>query len=1456
MISKLIRFSVKNPIIIGAFVFIMASVGGISLYNLPIDAVPDVTGTQVDIITVSPSLASLEVERFITTPIEMSMSNISGLKEIRSISKFGLSSVKLIFEDNVDIYWARAQVSERFMGLSSEIPAELGVPSMGPISTGLGEIYQYIVKSKDPEKYPYTAVELRTIQDWIVRKQLLGTPGIADISSFGGFKKEYQARVRPYSLKSLGVTIDELYEALQKGNANTGGGYIEKFGKAYSIRGIGLAGNLEDLGNTVIKMNGPTPVLVKDVADVEIGTSLRYGAMTTDGEETEAVGGIIMMMKGANGYATVGNLEEKLHKIEASLPAGLEIKPFINRSDFIGSAINTVATNLVEGATIVVIVILLFLGNWRASLLAASVIPLSMLFAFIMMQVFHVEGNVMSLGAIDFGLLVDPSIIVVESVVLYLALELSTNYSTQVLDYKRRQEIIIKGAVEVQKSVIYGGLIILIVYFPILTLSGIEGKMFSPMAKTVSFAIFGAIILAITYVPMMSALVLRPPKSAHEHGPSEVVVAFIYKYYEKALLAALRYKKVVIGFGVVLLLGGVFAFTRLGGEFLPKIAEGDMNLEISLPVGGSLTNSIDLSKNIQKRLLKEFPDEVRTIVSKIGTSEIPTDPQPLERHDMIVSLYPKKQWKKAKDQWELAALMSDVLKEYPGLVVSLTQPIENRVNDLITGARTDVVVKCYGPDLTKLNQVMMNVKSEIAKVEGVVDLQNTRIYGLPQINIKYDRAKMAQYGITVDQINNAVQMMFAGAIAGTVFENDKRFDLTMRLSDLDRSKLENIQTMLISDLSKTKQIPLYQLCEFVVDEGVSEVQRENLNRKAVVGFNVRGRDMESVVNDGMKLVKQNIKLPNGYTVVFGGQFENLRNAKSRLAIVVPISLLIIFGLLFATFGNAKDSGLIYSVVPLSAVGGIFSLLFRDMNFSISAGVGFIALFGIAVLNGILLISHFNFHRDITGIKNVDRRVLVGIKEKFRPILMTSAVAALGFMPMAMSTSVGSEVQRPLATVVIGGLFTATVLALFILPVLYALVEASSQSKTERKNVNYNATLIVLVLLGVGFLKPSTSEAQKMLTEKEALEIGLKNNPLLKIAEKRIDKESALRKTAFTLDNTEIYMEAPTGTQMRPAFRQTIDYPGVYTAQKNALEQKVRMAENEKQMTVQELALNIRQAFNEYLYLVEKENLISQQDSLYRNLLVINDVRYTVGQISQLEKINGESQYQKILFNLKETRSALQTIKYRFSILLGMPRDSVFVPSAIYKASDVNFEITEDSSAYATNPTIQYLKSTETYFEQSLKVEKRRKIPGLTFGYLNQGTDNTTPMNYRLVYGISLPLGRLFQSGHVQAAEKEVELARMETSVQYLKLDYQYQKALYDYERYKAMLDNFNEITLRQANEILRDANESFRLGSTSYYNYLQNIELSYQIRSSYLETVKDFNNAILSIQYITGNITQ
>lgn len=1046
MIDQLILYSIRNKYVVLSFVILAFLWGSYSVTRLPIDAIPDITNNQVLIITQNSNFSAYEMEKFVSAPIELAMANLPNLEEIRSVSRASLSNVTLIFKDEVDVYLARQMVFEKLLQLKNDMPPEFGNPTLAPISTGLGEIFQYTIKPDNLQDTTFSATEIRSLQDWVVRKRLLSAKGVADISSFGGFVKEYQAKVKPELLKATGVSMEELYEALAHGTNNTGGTYLEKEEVAYTIRGVGLAKSLEDIGDIVIKLNGKVPVTVDDVAEVSFGTSVRYGALTRNGEE--AVGGIVMMRKGENATEVIKGLKEKIKEVQKALPKGLVISPFIDREEFVGRTIKTVVTNLVEGCLIVLLVLMLVLGDWRAALLSASVIPLSMLIAISLMNQFGVLGNLMSLGAIDFGMLVDSAIIVVEAVVLEMTLVMK-EYGGSNLDYFEREEAVANASIRVKKSVVFGGLIILIVYIPIMSLTGIEGKMFSPMAITVAFAIFGALLLSLTYIPVMCVWFIRPH---NHHDPltrfADKFVDLLFKGYEPLLNTALRNKWTVVGISIGFMGIGIYCFSNIGGEFIPKIDEGDYNIEARLPVGTSLTQTIKISNKISTGLLEKYPDEIKNVVCKIGTSEIPTDPASFEVMDIIINPHSKEKWTKITHKEELTEEIAVYLDKFPGLTYSIMQPIENRFNDMLSGAKTDLVIKVFGDDLDILVTKGNQIANILRTVDGAKDIQVQKLGGFPQISVNYDRKRLQHYGISIGKINDILQSAFAGKKAGTIYEGERRYDLSVRLAPQYRSNLYQIKNLHIED-KNGNFIPLKEIAEIKVDKGPAEISRQNGERRINVGCNVRGRDIESLVNELSAKVDAEIQLPKGYNINYGGQFENLNRAKARLSVVVPLALLVIFALLYATFNSYKESLIIFSAVPLAAVGGIFSLMLRDMVFSISAGVGFIALFGVSVLNGIILIGEFKALEE-KGIFNIYHKVKTGIKEKFRPILLTSMVAAFGFLPMAMSHGAGSEVQKPLATVVVGGLLSATLLTLVVLPIIYVL---ANNKKTEKFEID-------------------------------------------------------------------------------------------------------------------------------------------------------------------------------------------------------------------------------------------------------------------------------------------------------------------------------------------------------------------------------------------------------------------
>ncbi|SFH88863.1 efflux RND transporter permease subunit [Halpernia frigidisoli] len=1043
MLNKIIEFSIKNKLIIILMTFGLIIYGLFEVTKLPIDAVPDITDNQVQIITISPSLGAPDIERFITFPLEQINNNIQGIKEMRSFSRFGLSVITIVFKDDVDLLTARQQVAERLQQISKDIPVNLGVPQMAPISTGLGEIYQYVVRPKKGFEHRYNAMELRTIQDWIVRRQLLGTPGVADVASFGGNLKQYEVAVNPAILKSMGVTITEVFNALEKNNQNTGGAYIEKGPSVLFIRTEGLVGKIPNIENTVVKnLPDGTPVLIKNIGKVQFGKAIRYGAMTYNGKG-EVAGAVVMMMKGANSNEVIKEVKTRIEKIQKTLPEGVKIEPFLDRTKMVNNAIHTVSKNLMEGALIVIFVLVLFLGNFRAGLLVASVIPLAMLFAIIMMNIFGVSGNLMSLGALDFGLIVDGAVIIVEAI-LHRFKHLNKFHDTKISQETMNREVYTSSST-MMNSAVFGQIIILIVYLPILTLQGIEGKMFKPMAQTVIFALLGAFILSLTYIPMMSSIFLSK-KIHNRKNFSDRMMEKIELSYERTLIRVLKIRKLVFFSVIGLFLISLFVMSRLGGEFIPILPEGDFAVDTRVLPGSNLKTSTEAILQSQRVLLKKFP-EIEKIVGKTGSSEIPTDPMPIDASDLMIILKPRAEWTSATTYDELSEKMSAELKKnLIGVTYSFQYPVAMRFNELMTGARQDVVCKIFGENLDTLKIYADKLGQISKKIKGAQNIYVEPISGMPQIVISYKRDALSQYGLNVADINNIVNTAFAGQSTGSVFEGEKKFDLVVRLDGEQRKNVEDVNNLLISTPSGI-EIPLSSVADVELKESVNQIQRENAQRRIIVGFNVRNRDIQSTVEDLQKMVEKDFKLPPGYSITYGGTFENLQQAKSRLMIAVPISLLLILLMLYFAFNSVKYGLLIFSAIPLSMIGGILSLWLRGMNFSISAGVGFIALFGVAVLNGIVLIAEFN--RQKATHKDLKEVVKIGGKNRLRPVLMTAFVASLGFLPMALSNGEGAEVQRPLATVVIGGLLLATFLTLYFLPLIYIWFEERFPDKRQK-----------------------------------------------------------------------------------------------------------------------------------------------------------------------------------------------------------------------------------------------------------------------------------------------------------------------------------------------------------------------------------------------------------------------
>ncbi|MDR6942269.1 CusA/CzcA family heavy metal efflux RND transporter [Mucilaginibacter pocheonensis] len=1442
MLNKIIEFSVRNKLIIGLFILGLIGFGIYEVSRLPIDAVPDITDNQVQIITRTPSLGAPDVERLISFPIEQSCRNIPDVKEIRSFSRFGLSVVTIVFEDKADVYWARQQVSERLNDIATQIPIEFGKPEMAPVTTGLGEIYQYAVRAKAGYEKKYDAMALRTIQDWIVRKQLLGLPGVADVGSFGGYLKQYEISVNPDRLKAHNVTITDVFAALQKNNNNTGGAYIERGPTVLFIRSEGLVSSLDDIGSIVVKnLPNGTPLLIRDVGEVGLDHATRYGAMTWNGRQ-EVSGAVVMMLKGANSNEVIKNIKDKVAQIQKTLPEGVVIDAFLDRTKMVNNAISTVEHNLLEGMAIVLIVLIIFLGNFRAGLLVASVIPLAMLIAVILMNVFGVSGNLMSLGALDFGLIVDGAVIIVEAIMH----EVYGKKQDKINPDEMNTEVITVST-RMQNVAVFGGLIILIVYIPIFTLQGIEGKMFKPMAQTVSFALIGAFILSLTYVPMMSSIFLSR-KGKHEKNWSDRMMDFLLKHYQYLLQRVIKHPKMVIAIASVSFIIAVFVLTRLGGEFIPKLEEGDFAVETRVLTGSSLQTSVKAVSAGSRILLSKFP-EVEQVVGKTGSSEIPTDPMPIDASDMMVILKDKSQWTSAKTFDELTTKMSKELEAVPGVTFGFQYPVQMRFNELMTGARQDVVCKIFGDNLDTLALFAKKLGAIAGGIKGARDIYVESITGMPQIVIRYNRASIAEYGLNVEDINRVVNTAFAGQSSGTIYEGEKRFDLVVRLAGEQRKQLSDVQDLLIPTPSGS-QVPLQQVADVKIEEGPNQIQRENAQRRIIIGFNVLGRDVQSMVEELQQKVNTQIKLPPGYYTTYGGAFENLNAAKQRLTIAVPVSLLLILLMLYLAFGSVKHGLLIFSAVPLSAIGGILALVVRGMPFSISAGVGFIALFGVAVLNGLVLISEFNRLR-AAGWDDLRAIVFEGTKMRLRPVLMTASVASLGFLPMALSNGSGAEVQRPLATVVIGGLMTATLLTLFVLPILYILFEKGKSMKIPVKPA-------VILLLGFCGLFAGKATAQTPITLKAAIDTAIKNNLNLKSERLNADYLKKNTGTAVAIPKTSISGEYgninSAYTDNRLSVVQSVNFPTVYTRQKALLNAEFQAGELNVNLQRHELERMVTESFYQILYLEQKRQLLLSMDSTYAVFVKNATLRFEKGESNILEKTTAETQRGQIARQTEMVDADLAVAHDRFRVLLNTPAN--YRPEAA--AFKLPLPVITDT-ALSRHPQVLYLSQQQHISKAQTQLEKSKLLPDLNLGYYNQSFKGTQLINgvdryygnsnrfSSVQLGVSVPLFFGAQKNKVSASRIKEQQAQVDYQSGVQALQSRYNQAAAEVGKYQKLVDYYEKTGLPSAGLILKTANLQFSGGQINYLEYVLLINQATALRSEYTDAVNNLNQAIIQI---------
>ena len=1431
MFDKIIAFSVRNKLIVLLLVLGLVGWGGYSASQLSIDAVPDITNNQVQIVTTSPSLAAQEVEKFITYPIELKMANLPNTTEIRSISRYGLSIVTIIFDPDYPLLNARQLVSEYIQTLGNEIPPSLGTPELMPITTGLGEVYQYTLQVDDAYVDNYSSMELRTIQDWVVKRQLSGIEGVVEISSFGGFLKQYEVEVDPGRLHSVGLTVTDLFNAIEKNNQNTGGSYIEKGPRAYYVRTEGLIKSKAEIESIPLRHDNGIPLRVGDIASVKEGFAPRFGAMTKDGNG-EAVGGILLMLKGENAFQVVKNIEDRVAETQATLPEGVHIEPYLNRADLVTRVIKTVRNNLVEGGLIVIFVLVLLLGNFRAGLVVASVIPLSLLFAFSLMNAFGISANLMSLGAVDFGIVVDGSVIIVEAIIH----RFQHRFKGQRLTKKEFENNIIDAAQKIRNSAAFGEIIILIVYLPILVLAGIEGKTFKPMAQTVAFAILGAFILSMTYVPMMSSLLLSR-KVSDKASFADRMIAWLQQRYEPILANVLKFRKSVIVGAVLIFAGVIWLFSSLGAVFIPTLGEGDLAMQLTIPPGGNLNQSIETCTKAEQILIDQFP-EVKHVVSKIGTAEVPTDPMAMENSDIMIILKPQDEWTSASNREELVAKMKESLHVVLGATFEFTQPIQLRFNELLTGSKSDLAVKIYGEDLSILSRLGDKAERLIQQIPGAADVKAEQLEGLPQLMIRYQREKLAEYNLDIKTVNDAVQTAFAGTKASTIYEGEKRFDFVVRLKE-DARKNDQIFNQLYVKNNDGISIPVSQVAKIDYEEGPMQISRENTKRRITVGVNIRERDVKSLVDEIDQTLKSQLNLPPGYSITYGGDFENLESATNRLLIAVPIALALIFILLFFAFRSVIQAAMIFTAIPLASIGGVLALWLRDMPFSISAGIGFIALFGVAVLNGIVMIAEFNFIKEENPNLPLHLRILQGAKNRLRPVLMTASVAAFGFLPMALSTSDGAEVQQPLATVVIGGLITATLLTLFVLPAIYELVEKNA--KPVLSSIGGVAVFLLLI--------PQTQYAQEQpISLDSALKVLQENNVRIARAELDVQQSAAQESGSWQLGATSLNWQRG---QMNTAavdnywsIQQNFGNPFADAASVGAQKANTKAAEANQLLTQKQMTAALKQTYVNARLSQEQAEKVEILSDRFQQLVSIAKQRLESGEIAKVDALLIERQAGELELMMLNAKQQYYHQLVLLNRLLNQ-ENSFYQPEEV----DINELLASIPLSVAVEQSAHLAVENQKkrVLEKQMKAEKMALAPSFSAGYFNQELDRV-PGFQGFSIGVNVPLWFLPQKSKMKAAQLQVEQQKLSTYYKKIEVQGNINILLRRLETLDKQKRYFEKTALPQAKALQEQAEIMVKTGEASAVQIVQSIRQSNQIEIDYLEVLKQLSTTLFQLE--------
>jgi len=1415
MFNRIIYFSIHNKLIVTAFLLVVVGWGVYNLSHLSLDAVPDITDNQVQVITSTPDLSAQEVERLITYPLEMEMGNIPEVAEIRSISRFGLSVITIVFLEHVDIYWAREQISQKLQSARNKIPSSIGNPEMGPISTGLGEIYQYVIYPADGYEDRFDPTELRTIQDWIVRRQLIGTEGVVEVNSSGGHLKQYEIALDQNKLKAFGVSLSDIYDAVESSNANAGGSYIEHDDHTFFIRGEGVAKSMADLENIVVKHADLSPILVKHVATVQVGTAPRFGAVTMNGKG-EVVAGQVMMLKGENSMEVTKRVKARIEEIKLTLPEGLVLEPYLDRSKLVNRTTATISKNLIEGALIVIFILVLLLGNLRAGLIVASVIPISMLFAVSLMRLFGVSANLMSLGALDFGLIVDGAVIIVESILHHLGVK---NKKLNLTSEEKTHEVY-TAASRIRKSASFGEIIILMVYLPIFFLQGVEGKMFIPMAQTVSFAIIGALILSLTYVPMMSDLFLKDA-IAKENGISARIMSTLYRLYEPVRERSFRVKYLVLGLVLAAFIGSLVLLSRMGSEFIPTLEEGDFALHQILPAGSSIKKGVEVSAKLQDILMSKFP-EIEKVVTKIGTAEIPTDIMPIEAGDVFVIMKPKSEWTSAGSREEMFDLMEEELTKFPGVIYEFTQPIQMRFNELMTGVRQDIAIKIYGEDLGILVDRAEAAESLLKNLSGVGDIKVEATAGLQQMVVDYDLLKMSKYGVTVRQLNDILKASFAGKIAGSFYEGERQFDIVVRLRDDQRQSLESLEDLHV-DLPGGNFVPMSELARIAFEEGPTQISRDDTKRRITLGVNARNMDIATLMASVQNTLKEKLDLPSGYYITYGGQYENLERARKRLAVVVPLALFIILMLLYFTFHSLSYALLIFTAIPLSAIGGVLALYLRSMPFSISAAVGFIALFGVAVLNGIVLVSYFNQLKS-EGMTDIREIIAVGTRVRLRPVVMTALVASLGFLPMALSQSAGAEVQQPLATVVIGGLMTATFLTLIIIPILYYLLERQTSRGTKILLPLFLALSLVSGLNAQNAM--NIQDLEMLLSEKKSLldeSIALQGESLAAAARQPLRPNQ----TFISLSGEEFNFDESIGIQSLN-FGQNFRLGRPRDAYKSLAQVQITQLDNQLIFRERKFRQQVTNTFLEASALTSLVDIEYERQNELQEYLRVAQRQLEVGEkgrlpVRQIEQLLSQSETR-----LSELEGAQATQLEMLHRWLGKENLSV-IP-----LQEVELEIALNRENF--DPYVQRFEIHKELLGKQKDVALANNAPQLLTQFrLQRVSGSFLFFGYEL--GVGIPLDKRYKEQRNLAFQ--LESASIDKESEWLgnQLDIDRNRIRNEIEITRNLVSQMQgQISLQH--ELVNDMLHAFRFGEATYAEVMMTYQNFYELRVNYTSKLK------------------